>query len=103
MIPIWSEEELQSCKKNYGCVVLSHNCDPSAGKDKSLPSDSYLIKYQLDSQFFYDITRAKKEVNIFDLYWDKFRSDLIEIKWTDGSVSPKLYGYKPPEETKKKR
>ena len=83
-----------------GINIISPNCDPSAAKDSSLPRDSYLVTYGDNSEQKYDIVQGLQS-DIFDHYWDKYR-DFRAMKWTDGTVSPKMWGYVPNEKKKKK-
>lgn len=82
-------------------IVLLENCDPSAAEDKGLPSNSYMVTYMNGEEKQYDITQGD-QVAIFDYYWDKYKN-MIALDWTKGSINPKLYGYKPVEEKKRKR
>ena len=83
------------------CKVVHENCEKEAAKDKSLPLNSYLVTYLLEDKLSYDIVICNKRVAVFDMYWDKYRENLRDIKWTDGKVNPKTWGYKPPEKKKK--
>jgi hypothetical protein len=83
------------------CKVVHENCEKEAAKDKSLPLNSYLVTYFLEDKLAYDIVVCNKRVSVFDMYWDKYRENLKDIKWTDGKVNPKTWGYKPPEKKKK--
>jgi hypothetical protein len=82
------------------CLVLHQKCEKSAAKDKSLPLNSYLVTYISEEETFYDIVICNKQVDIFDMYWDKYREGLQDIRWTDGRVNPKLWQSKT-EKTKK--
>ena len=82
------------------CKVLHQRCDKSVAKDKSLPLNSYLVTYISDEETFYDIVVCHKQLEIFDMYWDKYREGLKDIRWTDGRVNPKLWQSRM--ETKKK-
>jgi hypothetical protein len=47
--------------------------------------------------------QAGGKVEIFDNYYDEYGKGAIkEIKWTDGKVNPKVYGFVP-KETKKRK
>jgi hypothetical protein len=83
-----------------GINVIQVNCDPSAANDKSLPRDSYLVAYGIDNDQQYDIVQGLQS-DIFDHYWDKYR-DVRGLKWTEGTVNPKMWGYTPTEKKKKK-
>lgn len=83
--------------------IIHKDCDPSLAKDKKLPLDSYLITYYVKEQIKYDIVQSSSQVEIFDYYHDNFGGKNIKsIKWTDGRINPKLYGYEKKVEKKKK-
>lgn len=83
-------------------IILYEKCDPELAKQKTLPRDSYLVKYMNDNEVLYDIVRSGTRVEIFDHYYDK--SLLIQsIDWTEGNVHPKMYGYTPKDVKKKRR
>lgn len=84
------------------CKVVHQDCSKELAKDKSLPLNSYLVTYMVDNSVKYDIVVCNKRVQIFDMYWDKYREGLKDIRWTDGKVNPKLWG-NPPKESKKKK
>ncbi len=76
--------------------LIHKDCDESLGKDKSLPRDSYIVTYLHNEDVKYDIVQASSFVEVFDSYYDNLGKDSIkEIKWTDGTVNPKVYGEKP--------
>mgnify|MGYP007000107850 len=39
----------------------------------------------------------------FDMYWDKFKSDLKSIGYANGTIKPNLWGYKMPQQKKKRK
>ena len=71
--------------------ILHKECDPSLCEDRSLPYTAYLIEYLQDGITKFDIVSAAKKVDIFDYYWDKFRS-VMNMTQTQGRVNPKLWG-----------
>ena len=83
-----------------GINIINVDYDPSAANDKSLPRDSYLITYGDNGEQKYDVVQGLQS-DIFDQYWDKYR-DVRGLKWTEGTVSPKMWGYVPNEKKKKK-
>lgn len=84
------------------CQIVHSNCDISAAKDKSLPTNSYVVTYEDDGTILHDIVICHKRVDVFDMYWDRYREGLKKISWTDGRVNPKLWGKKEPEKKKRK-
>lgn len=100
---VWSAYEKETSRSRYGCEILKERCTPQDAKDNSLPLDSYLVTYLVEDTVCYDIVRSSKRVGVFDMYYDKFGSGNIkDIRWTDGKINPKLWGYKPPEKKKRK-
>ncbi len=84
------------------CNILHENCNPNLAKDKNLPTNSYIVAYLKEDKLTYDIVICHKRVDVFDLYWDKYREDLKKIQWTEGRINPKLWGYKAKEPKKRK-
>jgi len=82
--------------------ILHQNCDPKLANDKSLPYTAYLVEYEIDGAIAYDIVIPHSKIEIFDFYWDKYREGLKNFKQAEGRVNPKLWGYKPKEEKKKR-
>jgi hypothetical protein len=72
--------------------IIHQNCDPALAEDRTLPYNAYIVKYDDDDQYNYDIVIANKRVDIFDYYWDKYREGLISFKQTEGRVNPKMWG-----------
>jgi hypothetical protein len=99
---VWSNQEKESSKSRYGCEILQEKCTKEDAKNKQLPIDSYLVTYAIDENIFHDIVRTSKRVSVFDMYYDKFGNCLKSIEWTDGKISPRLWGYKPPQTKKRK-
>jgi len=81
--------------------ILHEGCDIELATDKTLPYTSYLVKYLVEGNPTYDITICNKKVDLFDYYYDKYKSDFIRFDQTEGRVSPKMWGNKSPEEKKK--
>jgi hypothetical protein len=83
--------------------IIHKDCDISLSKNKTLPLDSYLITYLVNDELKYDIVQSSSKIEIFDYYHDNYGGKNIKsMKWTDGRVNPKLYGYKAKPEKKKK-
>lgn len=99
---VWSNQERETSKSRYGCEVLQERCTQQDAKNKQLPIDSYLVTYEIDGQVLHDIIRTSKRVGIFDMYYDKFGNCLKSIEWTEGTISSRLWGYKPPQTKKRK-
>ena len=74
-----------------GCKILHQDCDPILAKDRSLPYTAFLIEYIDNGVTKYDIAVGAKQVDIFDDYWDKYRSDMKNMTQTEGRVNPKLW------------
>jgi len=99
---VWSNQERESSRSRYGCEILHEQCTQKDAKNNQLPLDSHLVTYEIDGNIFHDIIKTSRKVGIFDMYYDKFGNCLKSIEWTDGKVSPRLWGYKPPQTKKRK-
>ena len=85
--------------------ILFQDCDPTVANDKKLPTSAFLVEYLQDGLTKFDIVTSYKQVDIFDHYWDNYRSDFKNMSQAKGIVSPKLYDYEPKktEKTEKKK
>ena len=81
--------------------VMARDCDPEVASDRTLPYNTYLVKYKLDGLVHYDLVMSDKKVEIFDYYWDRYRGDLISFDQSEGRTNPKLWS--PPKQEKKKK
>ena len=75
--------------------VLHEKCDPKLADNKKLPYTAYLIEYVEEDKTFYDITMCQKGVELFDHYYDKYKTGLKGWKQTKGIVNPKLWNPEP--------
>jgi hypothetical protein len=82
--------------------ILYEDCDPDKALDKSLPYTAYLIEYKKDGESHYDVALGKKQVEIFDHYWDKYRDNFVTMKQSEGRINPKLWGNEPPKTKSRK-
>jgi hypothetical protein len=99
----WTPEEKKELPSRYGCDLLFERTTLQQIKDPSLPSDAYIVTYQVNGETFIDLCRGKK-VNIFDMYYDKFGSGTVQrIDWGYGRVNPRLWGSKKASEGKKRK
>jgi len=88
----WSSEEKETFGAPYSCEILFTNVTDKSLDNSSLPSDSYLVYYRDKEGNKKDICRASKMVNIFDLYYDRFGSNIKFIDYTKGRMNPKIWG-----------
>jgi len=88
---------------SYGCQILLEKTTIEQAKDKSFPNDAKLIWYVVDGQTYMDLTRCKKKVDLFDMYYDKYGPGSVQkIDFGYGTVNPKLWGIKSPEKKKRR-
>lgn len=88
---------------DYSCQILQEKTTIEAANDKSLPNDARLIYYIVDGVQHIDLTRCRKTVELFDMYYDKYGAGAVQrIDFGFGQMNPKLWGNKPKETTKKK-
>ena len=87
----------------YGCQILQEKTTLEQAKDKTLPNDARLVRYTSNGVEYLDVTRGRKTVDIFDMYYDMYGKDAVKgIDFGYGTVSPKLWGYKQKDGKKKK-
>ncbi len=99
----WTNEEKQKINSVYGCELIYEKATPEQVKDTSLPNDAYLVYYEVEGKTYIDVCRGRKRVDIFDLYYDKFGSEALKkIDFGYGRTNPRLWGYKSPENKKKR-
>lgn len=75
--------------------IIHQKCDLEVSNSRDLPYDSYVVTYMEDGQVCYDIVQARKQLDIFDHYWDKYRND-FKPPWyqSEGRINPKLWSPK---------
>ena len=89
---------------SYSCQVLLENTTLEKANDKSLPSDGFLVWYNVEGNELLDVTRSSKQVNVFDMYYDKYGAGSVKsIDYGCGTIRPNLWNVKPPERKKRKR
>ena len=98
----WTSLEKENSRKKYGCDIMIENGSWEQVNTKECPNDARIVTYEVDGEVRYDLTRSQKAVNIFNMYWDKFREGLKSIEYGQGNYNPKLWGAKPPETKKRK-
>ena len=101
-LDFWTAEERTNSKTKYGCDILISNGSSQDVSTRDAPTDAYIIKYVREDMVRYDLTRGTK-ISVFDMYWDKFKGDLKEINYGNGTIKPNLWGYQAPATKKKKR
>ncbi len=99
---IWSSDERENCKTEYGCELLVENGSYQEVCTKQAPTDAFIVRYMHGEKLCFDLTRGTKS-HLFDMYYDKFKDSLKTIEFGHGSIKPNLWGYKEPQKQKKKR
>jgi hypothetical protein len=75
--------------------VLTPGIDLDDFDHKGLPSDTHIVKYELENGTIYDAVRAYTKVDIFDTYHDKLKplkGKVLDIRSGYGNVRPNMYG-----------
>jgi len=98
----WTASERESSRKIYGCEIMIENGTWEQVNTKECPNDARIVKYIVDGELRFDLTRSQKAVSVFNMYWDKFREGLKSIEYGQGRINPKLWGAKAPETKKRK-
>tara|TARA_B100000925_G_C21764961_1_gene369409 strand:- start:319 stop:585 length:267 start_codon:yes stop_codon:yes gene_type:complete len=83
--------------------ILKENCDPKKENNSALPYNAYLVQYKAgEDETRWDLTMAYKMSEIFDHYYDKYKS-VLAIVQSEGRVSPKLWNDPSKPQPKKKK
>ena len=83
--------------------ILKENCDPKKENNTALPYNAYLVQYKAgENETRWDLTMAYKMSEIFDHYYDKYKS-VLAIKQSDGRVAPKMWSDPSKPQPKKKK
>ena len=87
---------------DYSCQILQEKTTLEAANDKTLPNDARLVWYVVNGVEYIDLTRCRKTVELFDMYYDKYGKGAVQrIDFGYGQVNPKLWGYKSKDKKKK--
>ena len=99
----WTLKEKEDLNSKYSTSLIKENCNSEELKDKTLPSDAYIVTYKVDDAVRNDLVRCHAKVNIFDMYYDKFGAgSIVSIEYGPGIVSPKTWGVPMPNKPKKR-
>ena len=99
----WTSKEKEDLSSRYSTSLIKENCNSEELKDKSLPSDAYIVTYKVGDAIRNDLVRCHAKVNIFDMYYDKFgMGSIVSIEYGPGIVSPKTWGIPAPNKPKKR-
>ena len=89
----WTPKEKEDLSSKYSTSLIKENCNSEELKDKSLPSDAYIVTYKVGDGIRNDLVRCHAKVNIFDMYYDKFgMGSIVSIEYGPGIASPKTWG-----------
>ena len=98
----WTKTEKETSKETYGCEILVENGSPADVMTKDAPTDASIVTYTVDGKEHQDLTRGSR-VKLFDMYYDKFKSQLVSINYGKGNIKPSLWQYQNPQAPKKKK
>ena len=98
MDTIWSKQDLADAERKEVKIVYENLINPERMEQRELHSDLHIVTYEIDGDTRIDAVRAYKMVDIFDVYYDKLKTNgkVIEIVSGYGSVKPKLWDGKVP-------
>ena len=99
---VWTPTEKESLKEKYGCEILVERAKKDQLSSTQFPTDAYIVEYTIDDEIMYDLTRGT-QVTLFDMYYDKFKSQLKSINYGNGNIKPVLWMYQNPQAPKKKK
>ena len=98
----WSQKEKDGLREKYGCEILVERAKNDQIKSTQFPTDAYIVEYKIDDETMYDLTRGT-QVTLFDMYYDKFKSQLKSINYGNGNIKPNLWLYQNAQGSKKKK
>ena len=99
---IWTKEERDTLRERYGSEIIIEDGSIEDVSITNVPSDAYVVKYLYEDKVHLDLTRGTR-ITLFDMYWDKFKSNLKSIEYGRGTVKPNLWGYSAPTKKKKRK
>lgn len=67
------------------------DCDLEKHNTRELPYDAYVVEYIDEEGIKFDIVQPRKQIEIFDYYWDNYREGLQGWWQSEGRVNPKLW------------
>jgi len=98
------KEEVKFNPADYWCEIVLEKTTQEKALDRKLPTDAFNVTYVVEGQSYLDVTRSEKMVNVFDMYYDRFKKDgLQSISYGNGTIKPNLWGYQTIPTKKKKR
>ena len=99
---IWTSQEKENHKSEYGCEIIIENGTLEQVSTTNAPTDACIVTYEYNGKVYRDLTRGAR-VKLFDMYYDKFKSQLISINYGKGNIKPSLWQYQNPQAPKKKK
>ena len=88
----------------YSCEIILEKTTLDKAQDRKLPTDAFNVTYIVDGETRLDVTRAAKQVHIFDMYYDRYGKGAIQkIDYGYGTIKPNNYGYKSPDKKKRRK
>ena len=98
----WTDGEKETHKETYGTEILIENGTIDECGTRDAPTDALIVHYIHNDRDCYDLTRGNR-TKIFDMYYDKFKTDLKDINFGGGNIKPSMWGYKTPSKSKKRK
>ena len=83
--------------------ILCENCNLKEDNNTKLPYTAYVTEYVVEGETRYDICMADKGVDVFDVYYDKYKKDFKSMTQSEGRVAPNRWNVAPPSPPKKKK
>ena len=74
----FGSDKLQVNPSDYGCQILQEKTTLEAANDKSLPNDARLVWYVVGGVEYIDLTRCRKTVELFDMYYDRYGKGAVQ-------------------------
>ena len=99
---IWTSQEKENHKSEYGCEIIVENGTLEQVSTTSAPTDACIVTSEYNEKVCLDLTRGSR-VHLFDMYYHKFKTGLKIIDYGKGTIKPAIWGYNNPKTKTKKR
>ena len=95
MTTFWTETDRKECKR-LGVIILFSDTtvEEVDARQRELPTDLHMVKYEIEGKIYYDAVRCKKRVDIFDIYYDRLKElkgKVLDISFGHGTIRPNLW------------
>ena len=84
---VWSKAEKDDALATYGCEIIVADGTWDQVNTKDAPRDAKIVKYELNGELHYDLTKPSKNVKLFDIFGDSSRGGFVGWNFGNGIVN----------------